>query len=107
MKQAVRNALNGRPKDEVHVDMSDSARDVWATRVNLGRASDQRDQDQADRGPNRLRSLTCGDEADSPTDENRRAVIDPPAEPKIESREPICSDERRIRSRQKDFPTRP
>ena len=76
MKQAVGNTLNGRPKDKVQADMSDSAGDGWATRVNSGRAADQGDQDQTDSGPNCLKSLTGGDESDSPADENRRAEID-------------------------------
>src|ERR1700730_1920747 len=88
-KQTVGNTLIGMPNSEVHADMTNSPADSWATRVNLGRASGQRDQDQTDSGPNRLKSLTGGDESDSPTDEDRRAVKEQSANAKIENREPI------------------
>src|ERR1700730_12511925 len=107
MKQAVGDTLNRRHKDEVNADMSESAGDGCATRVHLGRAAAECDQDRTDSGPNRLQSLTGGDESDSPTDENWRTEINQPADAKIEDREPIYSDERRIGSRQKDLPTRP
>ena len=99
--------MNRRPQGEVHADMSNSAEDGCATRVNLGRAAGQCDQDPTDSGPNRFQPLAAGDKSDCPTDENRRAEIDQPADLKIEDRKPIYWDERRIRSRQKNLPTRP
>src|SRR5882762_4432119 len=99
--------MDGRPQDKTHADMPDSAEDRCATRANLGRAADQCDQDPTDSGPNRFELLAAGDKSDCPTDENRGAEIDQPADLKIEVRKPIYWDERRIRSRQKKFPTRP
>ena len=83
MQQAVWNTMSGSSQGEIHADMSESAGEGWATRVNLGCAPDQRDQDQTDSRPNRLQSLTDGDEPDSPADKNRRTEIDHPAELKI------------------------
>src|ERR1700722_1260732 len=96
------------PKDEVHPDMSESDGDNCATRMNLGRAADQRDRNQTNSGPKRLGSLANGGESDSPTDENGSAEIERPANVEIEKlAHAICRDERRIGPRQKDFPTRP
>src|ERR1700676_5560205 len=107
MKQSVWNAMNGRPQGEAHADMPDSIEDCRATRANLGRAADQCDHEPTESGPNRFQPLAPGDKCDCPTDENRRAEIDQPAHLKIEDRKPIYWDERRIRSRQKNFPYRP
>src|ERR1700730_9237210 len=108
MKQAVKNILNRMPKGDLHVDMSKSTGDGCATRVNLGRASHQREQDQSDSGPKRLGSLADGDESDSPTDENGRAEIEQPANVEIEKHAHVIYwNERRIGPRQKESPTRP
>src|SRR5580692_368023 len=96
------------PKDEVHADMSESDGDGCATRVNLGRAGDQRDRNKTHSGPKRLGSLADGDESDSPTDQNGSTEIERPADVEIANlAHVICWDERRIGPRQKDFPTRP
>lgn len=85
---------------EAHADMVDPA---GAAHVNLARAADHRDQEQSDSGPNSLQSLTGGDETDSPTDKNRRANIDRPADLEIDIREIeesiVASAERRVGSR--------
>src|SRR5258708_6511034 len=107
MKQSVWNAMNRRPQGETHADMPDSAEDVRATRATLGRTADQCDQEPTGTGPNHFQSLAGGDESDCPTDDNRRAEIDQPADLKIEVRKPIDWDERRIRSPVKKLPTRP
>ena len=109
MKQAVGNTLNRTPKGKIHADMSESAVDRRAARVNLGRAADQGDQDQTGGRPNRPKSLTGGDHSDSPTDENGRAEIKRLASLEIQILEPMdwAAAERRIGTRQKDLPTRP
>src|SRR5437588_12692082 len=76
MEQAVGNSLTRWPKsEEVHADMSESAGHRGSTRVNLGGGAHPCDQNQTDRGPNRLQSLAGGHECNRPTDENWRAVI--------------------------------
>jgi|SRR5271154_7438844 len=103
MEQAVQNTLHGRSKGEVHADMSESAGNRRATRVNLGGTAHQCDQNQTYRRPNHLNALAGSDEADSPTDENWRDDIVKPAGLKIAIREPIYwaadTDERRVGSR--------
>jgi len=103
----------GSSQGEVHADMTDSAGDRCATGVNLSRATDQCDQNQTYSGPNRFQSLTGGEKSDSPTDENRRAKIERPADLEIQDRQairhrgPVYADERCVGSRQKDLPSRP
>ena len=97
-------SLKGRPKSEVHDDMSGSAGNGWATRVNLGSGAHHCDQCQTGTGPNWVQSLTGGDECDYPSDENRRAEVKQSACPKIKNRKPVYWDKRRIGSWQKDFP---
>src|ERR1700730_1348753 len=99
--------MNGSPQGEIHADMLNSAAAGCATRMNLGRAAHQGDQDPPDGGPSGVQSLTAGDKSDCPTDENRCAEIQQPTDLKIKDREPIYSDERRIIPRQKDLPPRP
>src|ERR1039458_4998340 len=96
----------GRKSEEVHADVPKPAGHCRPTRLNLGGGSHPRDQHQTSHGPNRLQSLPDSHVTDSPTNENRRAVIEQPANVKIENRETANGDERRIRSRQKDIPAR-
>src|SRR5271157_240389 len=99
-------------KSEGHADMSESVGDRGATRVNTGGASHQGDQSRTDDWPNHLSSLTGGDESDSPTDENRCAVIVELAGLNADILEPIdwarvYMAEGRIDSWHKDLPKEP
>jgi len=90
MQHAICDSLTRGPKDEeIHADMSESARHACSTRVNLGGSTHPCDQDQSDRGPNGLKSLTGGHEPNSPTDENRSAEIVQLTGLEIEIRKPV------------------
>jgi hypothetical protein len=53
---------------EVHTDMSKSALDCGATRMDLTRSAHQSDKSRTGDHPNGLQSLTGGDQCDSPSD---------------------------------------
>src|ERR1035437_5651333 len=83
-EQATGNPVNGRSQSEVHANMSESAGYCLATCLNLARAGHPCSQNQTDRGPNRLESLTDSSKPDSPSHEKRRAKINRLACLKIE-----------------------